>query len=68
MVWGGVGCCYVDEFFLHLMGDKDVVHYDNDDEDDDEDNDEDNYKDNEDDDNDDDDAAINCWQKLGRRI
>jgi hypothetical protein len=45
------------------MGDEDVVHYDNDDEDDDEDNDEDNE-----DDNDDDDATINCWQKLGRRI
>ena len=45
------------------MGDEDVVHYDNDDEDDDEDNDEDNE-----DDDDDDDATINCWQKLGRRI
>ncbi len=46
-----------------MMGDEDVVHYDNDDEDDDEDNDEDNE-----DDDDDDDATINCWQKLGRRI
>ncbi len=48
-----------------MMGDEDVVHYDNDDEDDDEDDNEDNEDDNDDDD---DDATINCWQKLGRRI
>ncbi len=54
-------------FFLHLMGDKDVIHYDDDDEDDDEDDDKDDDKDNKDED-DDDDATINCWQKLGRRI
>jgi hypothetical protein len=46
--------------FLHLMGDEDVVHYDNDNEDDDEDN--------EEEDNDNDNTTINCWQKLGRTI
>ena len=45
---------------MHLMGDEDVVHYDNDNEDDDEDN--------EEEDNDNDNTTINCWQKLGRTI
>jgi hypothetical protein len=45
-----------------LMGDEDVVHY-NDDEDDNEDN-----EDDDDDDDDNDNATINCWKKLGRRI
>ncbi len=39
-------------FFLHLMGDEDVVHYDDDN----------------DDEEDDDNATINCWQKIGTRI
>ena len=50
--------------FLHLMGDEDVVHYDNDNEDDNEDDDE----DNEEEDSDNDNTTINCWQKLGRTI
>ncbi len=45
-----------------MMGDEDVVHY-NDDEDDNEDN-----EDDDDDDDDNDNATINCWKKLGRRI
>jgi hypothetical protein len=60
---GGVGWRYLDEYFLHLMGDEDVVHYDDDDGHDDDDDEEDNE-----DENDDDNAPINCWQKLGRRI
>ncbi len=51
-------------FFVRLIGDEDVVHYDDDDED--EDDNEDNEDD--DDDNNNDNATINCWQKLGRRI
>jgi hypothetical protein len=56
-------------FFLHLMGDKDAVHYNNDDEDDNEDEDKDkDNKEEEEEEDDDNDARINCWQKLGRRI
>ena len=47
--------------FLHLMGDEDVVHYDDDDEDDDEDNEDDDDGDGDEDD--DDNATINCLQK-----
>ena len=49
------------QVFFHLMGDEDVVHYNDDDED--EDDNEDNEDD--DDDNDNDNATINCWRQLG---
>ena len=42
-------------FFVHLMGDEDVINYDDDDEDDKEDNEDD------DDGRDEDDTTINCW-------
>ena len=56
---------YADVFFVHLMGNEDVVNYDNDDKHDDEDNKDDDGNDDEDDDNN---ATINCWKQLGRRM
>ncbi len=56
---------YADVFFVHLMGNEDVVNYDNDDKHDDEDNKDD---DGNDDENDDNNATINCWKQLGRRM
>jgi hypothetical protein len=54
-------------FSANLMGDENVVDYDDDDGHDDEDNkDDDDGDENEDDDNDN--ATINCWKKLGRMI
>jgi hypothetical protein len=54
-------------FFANLMGDENVVDYDDDDSHDDKDNKDDDDGD-EDEDDDDDNATINCWQKLGRMI